>query len=163
MKKQRFTSKNTSINKNKVPALFGKFKGWKNGATNYDCGGGKYDTATEFLKAYGVTNHIVDKFNRSETWNAEHNVICDTATCSNVLNVIAEKSIRLEVIKECFDHCKECTAFYIYEGDKSGIGKQTSEDCWQNNLKTVEYISEIAEIFSREKIKKSGQMIIAYK
>ena len=158
--KQKFTSKDTSINKNRVPALFKKvsFFGVK---TNYDCGGGKYDTATDYLLTIGIINHIVDKYNRTKEWNKKHDVVCDSATCSNVLNVIAEKEIRKEIIIECYNHCKMFTAFYIYEGNKSNKGKKTKKDCWQNNFTTDKYLDEILDIFGNATMK--GNLIIAYK
>lgn len=159
--KQKYSSAGTSINKYKVPALFKKvdFKGIN---TNYDCGGGKYDTATEYLKTIGVINHIVDKYNRSNEWNKKHDIICDSATCSNVLNVVAEREIRKQIITDCFNHCKIFTAFYIYEGNKTNIGRKTKNDCWQNNFTTDKYISEISEIFGNATIIKNN-LIIAYK
>ena len=32
--------------------------------------------------------------------------------------------------------------FKIYEGNKSGIGKQTKKDCWQRNQKTKDYLQQ---------------------
>ena len=60
---QEFTSAKTSINKNKVPALF-KLAVFKPDTVNLDYGGGKFDTATEYLKKFNVTNLIYDPYNR---------------------------------------------------------------------------------------------------
>lgn len=140
--KQEFTSKSTSINKNKVPAVFKKIN-WKRGDFNLDIGGGKYDTATEYLKSFGAENRIYDKFNRSEEENslALSKTDYDTATISNVLNVIKEEEIWMDLAVLAFDHLKSGGKLYItvYEGDRSSIGRKSKKDCWQNNLIINEY------------------------
>lgn len=166
--KQKYTSANTSINKKKVPAVFKKIS-WKPNTINLDIGGGKYNTATIYLHGFHVKNLIVDKYNRSEEHNlamleiVRQNGGADTVVCSNVLNVISEKEIRLEVINDCHNNLKDngICYFYIYEGDSSGIGKETKKDCWQNNLKTKYYLSEVLSIFKSAFLK--GKLIIATK
>ena len=59
---QNYTSANTSINSTKVPAVFRKADFCK-GTVNLDMGGGKYDTATEYLEGKGVENLILDPYN----------------------------------------------------------------------------------------------------
>lgn len=153
--KQEFTSANTSINSTKVPALFKKVD-WSMIHKNVDIGGGKFDTATEFLAGLGVVNLIFDPFNRTE----EHNlrVVMDlainpaeTATISNVLNVIKEKDKRIEVLKNARKWSK-MTFISVYEGDKSGVGRKTKKGCWQENRKLADYIPEIQEVFPNVKI-----------
>lgn len=166
--KQKYTSANTSINKKRVPAVFKKIS-WKPNTINLDIGGGKYDTATIYLHRFYVENLIIDEYNRSEEHNfamlekVYQNGGADTVTCSNVLNVISEKEIRLDVINKCYDNLKDdgICYFYVYEGDSSGIGKETKKDCWQNNLKTKYYLSEVLSIFGSAFLK--GKLIISSK
>lgn len=153
--KQEFTSANTSINSKKVPSLFKKIA-WIKDSNNLDYGGGKYDTATEYLSKYGCLNCIYDPFNRSKELNdltmSKSNY--DTATLSNVLNVIKEQEIRLECLKDIKRHLKPNGILYIsiYEGDKSEVGKSTRKSCWQNNMKLKSYLSEVKQVFDSVEI-----------
>jgi hypothetical protein len=154
---QTITSKDTSINKTKVPVLFKKLVehrllDWH--TINLDLGGGKYDNATEYLKNHYVTSFVLDPYNRSE----EHNNKVldylkfgkfDSVTLSNVLNIIKEPEVRAELIKNAYYYVKSGGSIFIsvYEGDKSGIGKQTGKDKWQENRRTGSYVQEIYNIF----------------
>lgn len=159
---QEYLSRNTSINANRVPAIFRKIP-WTPGR-NVDIGGGKYDTATRFLEPLGVRNLIFDPHNRSEQHN--RNVVmdvaiygADTATISNVLNVIKERSNRIEVLKTAKRWAKK-TYIGVYEGDKSGTGRETKKGCWQENRVLADYIPEVREVFSNVEIRNG--MIIAW-
>ena len=143
---QNRTSANTSINSTKVPALFRKIR-WKAGTRNLDWGGGRYDTATEYLKQCEVQNVIYDPFNRSEAENeAALQGTYDTATLSNVLNVIAEPEIRKEAVLGAMAHLKPGGKLYIsiYEGNHSGRGRESKPDCWQCNTPLESYAKELA-------------------
>ena len=71
-----------------------------------DIGGGRFDLATEFLAEQGVKNYLFDPYNRAEDVNIstlsflQSGNRADTATCANVLNVIAEPEARANVILE---------------------------------------------------------------
>jgi hypothetical protein len=167
---QEFTSADTSVNRNRLPKVFSAIKSWKADSINLDLGGGKFDNATEYLYSqYGCTNLIFDRFNRSVDWNTQIlNYVtqvggADTLTCANVLNVIAESEIRLEVIAQAYALLKSdgIAYFQIYEGNGSGVGSQTKIDCWQNNLKANEYISELETYFNIEKV--SNKIIVCTK
>jgi len=106
-KSQEYTSAETSINRDKTPATFGRVK-WERGTINADIGGGRFDNATDFLARRGVKNHIFDPFNRSKEHNDRvANTIADggadTATVNNVLNVIKEPGNRHKVIAQAAD------------------------------------------------------------
>jgi hypothetical protein len=155
---QEFTSAATSINRTKVPAVFGKVAkcgGFREGGINLDIGGGKFDTATEFLARHGVENFIYDPYNRTH----EHNQAsleaagfgqADTVTVSNVLNVIKEEYRRLGVLSLAQYATKLGGKVYItvYEGDKSGIARETSAG-YQLNRKTAEYVAECSQVFGK--------------
>jgi hypothetical protein len=162
---QEITSAKTSINEKKLPAVFNKVKEWVSGTVNADIGGGRFDNATDWLRDRGVTNLIIDWFNRDRAFNeANINRVrggqADTATASNVLNVIQESDARDLVIRQAADAIKEdgVAYFYIYEGDKSGTGKQTTSG-WQENRRTQDYIDEISQHFGD--VTRQGQMIVA--
>ena len=163
---EMFTSANTSVNKNRVPTLF-KHVHWEPGTINVDYGAGKYDTATRYLAGFAVMNLCIDPYNLPQKENAwiEWWIHCrggaDTVTCSNVLNVIQDEKERYKCIWKCWEMLKYGgTAYFkVYEGDGSGIGRQTGPDQWQENRKTDSYISEITEVFSSAY--KQGCLIIA--
>lgn len=166
-KLQNHTSASTSINSAKVPAVFRKADFCK-GTVNLDFGGGKYDTATEYLKTKDVENLIYDPFNRSKEHNAE--VInrlfdkgADSCTLSNVLNVIDNKDARISALLGAWGLMKKGAILWVtaYEGDRSGIGRETKKDCWQNNMKLGDYYPEVYEVFGNAHV--LGGMIIAVK
>ena len=143
--KQKFTSANTSINKTKAPAIYNMKKAIELMINRkiIDIGGGKYDIAIEKAKEYNAAVSIYDAYNRT----TEHNnkVLSNTydiAIISNVLNVIAEKEERLAVVKLALSKAP-IVLITVYEGDGSGIGKQTGVDAWQENRKTVDYMEEL--------------------
>lgn len=89
-----------------------------------DIGGGRYDTAVEVAKKYNADVSIYDPFNRS----VEHNRmvlggVYDVAVISNVLNVIDNKDARADVLR-CAASLAETLLITVYEGDRSGKGKQ---------------------------------------
>lgn len=152
---QKYSSAATSINSAKLPALF-KMVDFKEGSINLDYGGGKFDNVAEYLEdTYGATNLVYDKYNRSTEHNREvlnqirKNGGADTVTCSNVLNVIAEESERLAVLRNCKRYLKSGGTCYItvYEGSGSGEGTETKAG-YQLNRKTKDYEDEIKQVFS---------------
>lgn len=163
---QQYTSAKTSINKDKLPAVFNKLD-WDSGTVNLDVGGGKFDNATEFLADKNVKNLVYDPFNRT----AEHNTMvlnearntADTATISNVLNVIPDEANQIETLETAYKHIKPNGKVYItvYEGNKSGVGKATGADQYQQNKKLQDYLSTVKKVFPNVKIEKG--MIIATK
>ena len=127
---QAISSAKTSIKQ--IPALF-KHSGVEFGKTNIDIGGGKFDLATNYLAERGTKNMVFDPYNRGAQENKgtlsylQSGKRADTATCANVLNVIAEPAARSNVILEAAKAIKPDGAAYfmVFEGDRSGEGKQT--------------------------------------
>lgn len=160
---QEISSAKTSIKQ--VPALFTDSR-TKFGKVNVDIGGGKYDLATDYLKERGTQNLVFDPYNRDRSTNRatlqylQDGNRADTATCANVLNVIAEPEARENVILETAKAIKDdgTAYFMVYEGDGSGNGKRTSAG-WQNNMKTADYVSEIEQYF--DNVERKGKLIIA--
>ena len=160
---QAISSAKTSIKQ--IPALF-KHSGVEFGKTNIDIGGGKFDLATNYLAERGTKNMVFDPYNRGAQENKgtlsylQSGKRADTATCANVLNVIAESAARTNVILEAAKAIKPDGAAYfmVYEGDGSGKGKQTSSG-WQNNRKTADYVAEIEQWFTD--VQRKGKLIIA--
>lgn len=164
---QEYTSKDTSINVAKTPAVFKLVKTWSPNTINLDYGGGRADTAQDYLDSFNVTNLVYDPYNRT----AEHNkdVIsqvrknggADTATCSNVLNVIKEPEVRKNVLENIKKLVKPSGTVYItvYEGSGKGDEGPTKSG-YQLNRKTADYLEEIQEVFPDAKRK--GKLIVAH-
>ena len=90
---QQYSSMNTSINKNKLPASTKNIP-WSNyaGQNVLDFGGGKYNNLKDFVKTtYDVNLFVYDLFNRTEIENVQA-MKCNPSVivCNNVLNVISE-------------------------------------------------------------------------
>lgn len=166
------TSKNTSINKSRPPAiikLVEKLGGFKRGQKVFDYGCGKYPEVTvKALKRHRVVYAGFDPHNRTPRENAEANKIiprqtADTVLCSNVLNVVRTMGDRRVLLVLALNRLKMGGTFYatVYEGDKSGKGRKTQEDCWQCNKKTEAYMKEIIQVFGN--CQRKGKLLIAVK
>lgn len=163
VKDQSVTSKNTSINGNKLPKVFTLVEskyGWEPDTINLDIGGGRYDNATEYLKAYKVDNLIFDPFNRSEDHN--NSVLstllerkADTVTLSNVLCVIPERDIQDRLLQMAFDHLRPGGILYltVYEGDRTGNGRMTGKDQWQEHRRIRDYLGQVNRVFGVSEVK----------
>ena len=164
---QEYTSANTSINSSKLPAIF-KLINLSPNTINLDFGGGRFDNASEYLAAKDVTNLIYDPYNRSSEHNKNvldtirKNNGADTATCSNVLNVIKEENARYTVIQNIYNLLKSngIAYFTVYSGSKDGNSRKTKSG-YQMNQPLSFYLPEIQSIFPNAKRK--GQLIIANK
>jgi len=163
---QEFTSAKTSINSCKLPAIFRLVK-FTPDTINLDYGGGKFDNAAEYLKnEFNVTNLVYDPFNRTKEHNnstikqIRKNGGADSATLSNVLNVIKEPEIRLEVLNNIKSLLKPGANLYItvYEGTGKGDSGETKSG-YQLNRKTTDYIEEISQVFGD--VSRKGKLIIA--
>ncbi len=160
---QEFTSENTSINSKKLPAIFNMVT-FNPGTVNLDYGGERFNNVAEYLKQYDVINLVYDPYNRSSEHNQE--VIrlirehggADTATCSNVLNVIKEPEVRLNVLKNISKLVKSGGTIYItvYEG-KGNNAEGPTKSGYQLNRKTADYLEEIQQVFPDAKRK--GKLI----
>lgn len=168
---QKYKSASTSINKNKLPATFGKLDVMgviQPGMVIADVGGGKFDNAVEWARSKGAELFVIDPYNRDYQHNADalksvrNNA--DVVTINNVLNVILEPHQRLKVLMRAYRLLKNDGTCYIlvYEGDKTGIGKETQgSKSWQNNSPLKDYLPEVKEVFNKAIIKNG--MIVATK
>lgn len=162
---QSLTSKNTSINSRLLPKIYqlvAEREGFKPGEFNLDIGGGRFDNFSEKLAdEHGTINLIYDPFNRSEKHNegvlkASSKIPVATVTCSNVLNVIKEDKIREDLIRSAYNVLEPdgVAYFTIYEGDRTGEGRQTGPDQYQLNRTTKSYIPDLEEVFDEVTLKK---------
>ena len=162
---QEFTSENTSINSGKLPAIFSMVN-FEPNTVNLDYGGGKFDNVADYLSQYDIVNLVFDPYNRTRKHNSEVIDIlkeiggANTATCSNVLNVIKEPEARLQVLENISDLVRPDGKVYftVYEGDGKGNEGPTGSG-YQLRRKTEEYLDEIRQVFPDAKRK--GKLIFA--
>jgi hypothetical protein len=148
---QAFTSANTSVNRSRLPAVYGRATFPSSMVMDYGCG--KYiDHIREHVHSLHKAYLPYDPFNQSERENASTvTLVCNAmylhvpvdVVCSNVLNVIDSDG---EVSRIC--HYLEQiasatggTAFVtVYEGDRSCVGRQTGKDSYQRNAPLSDYL-----------------------
>ena len=169
---QEITSAATSINVAKLPAAYNKLKKagiFTKGMKMVDIGGGKFDNAVDMLKGEGVDLKVYDPFNRSAQHNKEvaqavQGGQVDAAISNNVLNVIKEKENQLLVVEQAFDAVKGNGKAYfsVYEGSKSGTGKETKAG-FQHNKKTAYYVSLVEDVFGKGNVEVKNNIITATK
>ena len=163
---QEYDSAATSINSNKLPAIY-KMVSFNPGDVIVDFGGGKFDNAVEYIKDKGATLCVYDPYNRSAEHNKEvlrilrENGGADAAVNSNVLNVIKEPEARKNVLENIARITKPGAPIYItvYEGKGNGQEGPTKSG-YQLNRKTADYLEEIQEVFPDATRK--GKLITAH-
>lgn len=158
---QKYTSADTSVNKNKLPAIFKKIdwmklnnvlrkRNWEiyghsGYFTVFDYGCGKYSRETrDFVNCNGFAYLPYDPYNLPEWQN--HTNLKETISertlivvCSNVLNVIDDDK-EVERIHDFITSFGEFFFYNVYEGDKSGVGRETKPDCYQRNQRLDSYL-----------------------
>lgn len=146
---QNYTSKNTSVNTTRVPAVYNKIH-WDKlpaGVRVLDWGCGKDTTLTSgMLAKHGLVHVGYDPNWKSEEDNKKAESLLgeiEVFVCSNVLNVIDDDN----VIKDICNKAAKHRYFFItvYDGDKSGIGKRSKENCYQRNEKIKSYLQYFSD------------------
>ena len=162
---QEFDSAATSINSNKLPAVYNMVD-FTPGEVVIDFGGGKFDNAVNYLKDKDVTLLVYDPYNRSAEHNKEvlrvirENGGADAAINSNVLNVIKEPEARQQVLRNIKKLVKPGAPIYITVYEGSGKGNEgPTKSGYQLNRKTADYMDEIGQVFSN--VKRKGKLITA--
>ena len=170
---QTITSAGTSINRDKLPTAFKKYVAYGD-VLDYGCG--KYiDHIKEHVEQYGAHYFPLDPYNQP----SENNITVlsygtkygfDSIFCCNVLNVINDLQMIDGMISLMYGmlHENGRIIIQVYEGYKSGIGRQTSKDCYQRNEKTskyLEYVNKALSLFNDKPqlVKKTGNFIIIEK
>ena len=163
---QKYTSANTSINSEKLPAVYRKAKLTARIVMDYGCG--RYtDHIKEYVNAqnkvylpYDPYNQPEDKNKLSVTYvlNAMYARFPVDVICSNVLNVIDDD----ETVQKIARHIENITArttgtgyVTVYEGNRSGTGKQTGKDQYQRNEPLRNYLK-----FFRNATIKNGMIVV---
>lgn len=140
-----YTSANTSINKNKLPSAYRYYTPL---GDVLDYGAGKYtEHICDYVHSMGAHYYPYDPYNQSDSVNTlafqyGERKGFDTVYCCNVLNVINCDDIIFYVCRDLLHMCKigGRVIIQIYEGNKSGKGRETKPDCYQRNEKTTAYL-----------------------
>lgn len=144
---QKYSSKNTSVNSVLLPAVYNKVN---LSDLRKDC-----KKSFPIILDYGCgknTDHVMDFCNHEfclwrgyDPHNKSYaeNIFAlsskpDIIVCSNVLNVIDEDDeiLKIHILLRSFNKPYFIT---VYEGNKSGVGRKTKEDCWQRNQRLSKY------------------------
>ena len=143
---QTFTSSATSINRSKLPAVYGKAPLRSRVVLDYGCG--KY---TDHIRA-SLPNKLYmpyDPYNQPDEVNQKTmRFVSQTSCpvdviCSNVLNVIDSDEVIRSIVNqiETIVYRTHGTAYVtVYEGDRSGRGRQTGADQYQRNEPLRKYL-----------------------
>lgn len=150
--KQHFTSRETAVNgkAGKLPAIYNKIN--IEGLCILDIGCGAYtDHINAYVTAEGGYWYGIDPFNQMGYHNTRTLAVWDVVSgiaenynlviSSNVLNVIDSE----DALQDAVNYIVGKSAFgsyavTVYEGDKSGHGRQTGVDQWQRNEKLKDYL-----------------------
>lgn len=152
---QKYNSAKTS--RKQIPALHRHHTLFNQYVLDY--GGGRYDLGVNYLRDLGFDAEVYDPFNRS----MEHNrkVLAsrrcwDTVLLSNVLNVIAEKEVRVEIIKHCLKLGKELFITVYYDSIKE---EGETKDGYQMQKPLRFYKNEIEECGFHCQIIRNGKVL----
>ena len=169
---QKHTSRGTSINTKKLPKLYSSVE-FEPGTVNIDIGAGVEDTpATKYLAEQGVESLPFDPFNRTKETNLKVTDFlksgekADTATCSNVLNVIDNADARANVILQMAKAIKpDGEAYFTVYSNKDNLdaGKagevKSKPDQWHEFRAAQTYIPEIEQYFDEVLPPKNGVIV----
>lgn len=127
--------------------------GWEPLSRNLDVGGGPDDYFTLALLSRGVQNLIYDPFQRTAAHNdcvlkEINDQPADTATLSDVLNVIERKRDIIDLLKRVKRWVKPGGRVYftVYEGNGTGRGIKEGER-FQANRPLWAYVPLIRQVF----------------
>lgn len=151
---QLYTSAATSINSRKAPAIvhqLHKANLLSTGMLLLDYGCGRYPETTRAALCLSPLEYAYcDPYNVEPAENGRNRARvmaaggADVVMCANVLNVIdsddAVQAVVDDAIHMLADRCGSTAVFSVYEGDRSGTGRQTKTDCWQRNQKLRDYV-----------------------
>lgn len=169
MKNQERTSAATSINGNKLPTAFSKVYAYGR-VLDYGCG--KFTNMIKLhVNEQGAKYYPYDPYNMDEGTNEATMFIgskygFDTIYCCNVLNVIDSDDVIWNILHTMFNmlNNRSRLIIQIYEGNKSGVGAESKNDCWQRNEKAAEYTKFFGAFQGAPfTYKKTGNIIIVTK
>lgn len=145
VKGQNVTSANTSINKNKLPSVYKRIK-LESGDRLLDYGCGRYiEHIQNHCNAHGAIYYPYDPYNMPTesnelTLNTLSHTSATIGVMSNVINVIDSDEAIKDAINNAISLISGKLYITVYEGNKSGVGKYTKNNCYQRNTKLKDYV-----------------------
>ena len=149
---QTYTSAATSVNRSRLPAVYSRAPITK-GDVVLDYGCGRYvDHIRKAVTSAGSVYLAYDKYNQSpETNSTSMDVVKRltaigtpvTVVCSNVLNVIDNETEIAYIAARILGIVRRTGGkayITVYEGDRSGTGRQTGPDQYQRNSPLRDYL-----------------------
>lgn len=148
---QTYTSASTSINSVRLPSVFKRAE--FRSELVFDYGSGKYtDHIKEYVNSLHKTYLPYDPYNLDDernnvsvtlVINAMYRHFPVDVVCSNVLNVI-DSDHEVAKIARYIEEIVTATGgrgyVTVYEGDRSGTGRQTGKDQYQRNAPLHDYL-----------------------
>lgn len=151
MNTQTHTSAGTSINAVKLPKVYTVAR-FSPDEIILDYGCGRYTDHIRKALPAGAEYLPLDPFNQPAEVNAATRARVKealtagrpvTVICSNVLNVIdSDDEVKriARVIEKTAGINRGRYLVTVYEGDRTGTGRETKTDCYQRNTRTAEYL-----------------------
>ena len=164
---QKYSSKNTSVNTIRLPAVYNKvdWSRYTHPIDNWcviDFGCGRIETQrliskklreNKITQFYPYDPHhkciVSQKQYRYNAFDPDRNKV---VICSNVLNVIDDDDALQNIISALCNMivAKDSKGVYrmqpcyisVYEGNKTGTGRMTKQDCWQRNERINVYLKK---------------------
>ena len=149
--KQNHTSAATSINSTKLPRVY-NLATFAPGEIVLDYGCGRYTDHIRAALPAGVEYLPYDPYNQPQAVNYSSTLAVDaarrdghpvTVVCSNVLNVIDNAAVVQEIATQIESIARRTGGRYlvtIYEGNRTGEGRETGRDQWQRNERAADYL-----------------------
>ena len=149
--KQTHTSAATSINAHKLPRVY-NLAAFTPGEIILDYGCGRYTDHIREALPDGVVYLPYDPYNQPQAVNYSSTMEVDaakragrplTVICSNVLNVIDSDAVVREIAQQLETIASRTGGrilVTVYEGDRSGQGRETGRDQWQRNERAAHYL-----------------------
>lgn len=141
---QNHTSKNTSINKEQFPRIYTHIN-WEHlkGMRLLDYGCGRYtEHIRKLMWRYDIEWYGYDPYWQIDSLNEEA-LHCEPqiVVCSNVFNILDNYRDVVRIHDFIRYHLLPTFFFFtVYEGDRSGVGKESKADCWQRNEPLEKYL-----------------------
>lgn len=164
---QKHSSKNTSVNTTHLPAVYNKvdWSRYTHPIDNWcviDFGCGRIETqrlVSKKLRENKITqfypydpHHKCMVSQKQYRYNASDPDRNKVIICSNVLNVIDDDDALQNIISALCNMivARDSKGVYrmqpcyisVYEGNKTGIGRMTKQDCWQRNERINVYLKK---------------------
>ena len=165
---QVFTSAATSINRTKLPAVYSRAPLRAGLVLDYGCGRYTEHIREHLEKVPGAVLLPYDPYNQpADVNNASMAAVRRAAAdripvdvvCSNVLNVIDDDgTVRFiaDQIEGITSRTGGTAYITVYEGDRTGNGKQTGPDQYQRNAPLRDYLK-----YFRKATIKRGMIIVS--